>query len=839
MAGSTISSTITNQVTLGYGILLSPLTITNTGDLNYAGGYPILVATGYDSTIVNNGSIFGSTDGIYTTAYAVTIFNHGTIHGDRAGVSIASFLDGPSDVVNSAVISGIVGVQGSYIDLTNTGSIEGTNFGIRLSSSTIVNSGTIIGQTGAEAQQDMFSNSGLVEGVLIGVYLGGGSAVNTGTIAGDVGARIVNVNGNASLTNNGYISGGVIVTGGVLDNGASISGSTGVSMGAGGYVTNSGYIYGQAYGVIITGPSGNGASFINSGSIYSPDLGVTISGAYMRNSGSIGGGNIGVSLSGGGLANYGNISSDAMAAAISGGSLANSGTLAGLDLGVSISSGTVTNFESISGGSVGAGLVGGSLANYGKISGAAYGVEDSGGTVMNDGMISGASDGVLVSNGMLTNTSTIVGGTDAVYGSFITLGVEPGAVFIGNVVNKNGPGLLDLEGAGVGSLGGIGSQIKGFGAISFGSGANWVISGDVAGLANGVTIAGMTRLDTIVLDGFSAVSESFVSGKGLEISDGTTTVTLDITGSFPNGLTVTETNGNAVITDVTCFAAGTGIATPDGNVPVEQLQIGDLVRTLHAGDQPVKWVGWRHYDGRMIAGNTAALPVCIKQDAIADGMPAKDLWVSPGHAIAIDNVLVHASRLVNGVSVVQAPQVETITYYHVELDTHEVLLAENCPAESFQNEHFRKQFVNAEDFQRRYPGEAAPAVLRLPRLDSGFQLNAIHRQVAARAGISPPGTTGVLRGYVDQAGPERCFGWAQDMAAPATPVSLDIMSGSRLIGQVLANLYRADVHAAGYGNGYQGFEFLLQSGFSGLIEVLRSSDGAKLKLAANAVQPAA
>ena len=559
----------------------------------------------------------------------------------------------------------------------------------------------------------------------------------------------------------------------------------------------------------------------------------------MKNSGSLAGGKIGAAISAGRFTNAGSISSHTLAVEVSGGSFENYGTLAGQDNGIAVSGGKVTNLGSIFGSSDGAVVTAGSLANYGGISGAAYGVAELGGNVSNYGLISAASVGVLVSHGMLTNAGTIIGGVNAVYGSFMTLDVEPGAVFTGNVINTNGPSLLELGGAGVGSLSGIGTQIKGFGTIEFTTGANWQISGDVAGLAEGETISGMTGADTIVLDGFTAVSESFVSGAGLELSDGTITVTLDITGNVSNSLHVAVSGGNTVITDVTCFAAGTRIATPAGNVPVEQLKIGQLVRTLHAGDQPVKWIGWRHYDGRLIQGNKAALPVCIRQNAIADGVPARDLLVSPGHAIAIDQVLVHASRLVNGVSVVQLSAVESVTYYHIELDSHAILFAENCPAESFRDEHFRQQFANLEEFQRLYPGDAAPAVLCLPRLESGFDLHAIQRRVAKRAGIAEATGTGELRGYVDQTGPERCFGWAQDISAPEAPVSLDIFVGETRIGRVLANLYRQDVAAAGHGSGFQGFEFLLAPGFSGEIEVRRSADGARLELADRSAQQAA
>ena len=144
------------------------------------------------------------------------------------------------------------------------------------------------------------------------------------------------------------------------------------------------------------------------------------------------------------------------------------------------------------------------------------------------------------------------------------------------------------------------------------------------------------------------------------------------------------------------------------------------------------------------------------------------------------------------------------------------------------NEDFRRQFHNAADFERRYPGEIAPAFACQPRLDHGFQLHAIQRRIDARAGIAAPTVTGALRGFVDRAGPSLCFGWAQDAAAPEEPVCLDILSGDRLLGRVLANIYRADVAAAGFGSGYQGFEFSLPVGVVAPVEVRRSCDRAKL-----------
>jgi len=310
-----------------------------------------------------------------------------------------------------------------------------------------------------------------------------------------------------------------------------------------------------------------------------------------------------------------------------------------------------------------------------------------------------------------------------------------------------------------------------------------------------------------------------------------------------------STGLSAIVTDVTCFVTGTRITTPTGETPVEQLIIGDIVQTLHAGFQAIKWIGTRSYDGRFVAGNRAVLPIRIKSGAIADNVPARELWVSPGHALCIDGFLVQAGQLVNGVSITQSDSVETITYYHIELPEHEIVFAENCPAETFLGESFRALFQNAADYKRLYPGHVAPEQSCLPQIGEGFVLDAIRGRLAARAGIdcTAPASDFVmalvnassLRGFVDQAGPRLVAGWAQDESAPETPVCLDIRSGGVRIARVLANRFRADLRAAGLGSGCHGFEVLLPAGIAGPIDVMRSSDRAVLPLTAKALAQAA
>jgi type VI protein secretion system component Hcp len=282
--------------------------------------------------------------------------------------------------------------------------------------------------------------------------------------------------------------------------------------------------------------------------------------------------------------------------------------------------------------------------------------------------------------------------------------------------------------------------------------------------------------------------------------------------------------------DVACFCAGTGIRTGRGAVKVEELAIGDSVATLHAGLQKVKWIGWRSYDGRFIAGNKDVLPICIKRHAIDENVPARDLFVSPGHAICIDGALIHAFRLVNGVSVTQAASVETVTYYHIETEGHEVIFAENCPAETFIGEAFRGQFQNAADYRALYPEQSAAGIACLPHLEDGFSLHAIQQRLNLRAGLLlRPETEGALRGYVDVPGPDVCSGWAQDLENPETPVRLDIMIDGTRVARVLANCYRADLRHAGVGSGCHAFRAALPAGCAGQVQVRRATDAAELR----------
>lgn len=305
----------------------------------------------------------------------------------------------------------------------------------------------------------------------------------------------------------------------------------------------------------------------------------------------------------------------------------------------------------------------------------------------------------------------------------------------------------------------------------------------------------------------------------------------EILGAAVNGTNIV---GESLIAP--CYCAGTKIRTAKGEVPVEALQIGDEVETLHGQMRKIKWIGRRAYDGRFIAGQHLRLPVCISRDAIADNVPSRDLWVSPGHAIFIADHLIPAWRLLNGVTITQAQSVERVEYFHVELDTHEVIFAENCPAESFLDDGCRGQFQNAGEFAHLYGG-AMPGCGRT-RTESGFVLDHIQRRLARRARRRVK-EDGPMRGFLDLAGPELVAGWAQGLEAPEAPVRLDICVAGRRVARVLANKYRADLRQAGLGSGCHAFEWRVPKRMTGPFEVHRSCDGTILEKTAPALPQAA
>jgi hypothetical protein len=134
---------------------------------------------------------------------------------------------------------------------------------------------------------------------------------------------------------------------------------------------------------------------------------------------------------------------------------------------------------------------------------------------------------------------------------------------------------------------------------------------------------------------------------------------------------------------VPCFATGTRLLTAAGEIAVEHLSVGDLVPTrLGRRLAPVRWIGRRAVDCRRHRRPSEVWPVRVRAGAFGPGQPARDLVLSPDHAVHVAGALVPVRYLVNGASVRQQA-VDQVEYWHVELATHDVLLAEGLPVESY------------------------------------------------------------------------------------------------------------------------------------------------------------
>ena len=346
--------------------------------------------------------------------------------------------------------------------------------------------------------------------------------------------------------------------------------------------------------------------------------------------------------------------------------------------------------------------------------------------------------------------------------------------------------------------------------------------------------------DKIVIDGFQETGDSY-SGGHLVLDGPGGPVSLDLPGFTSTSQFSIVDDPNTDTTTVTtqpCYCRGTLIQTTTGQRLVEELRIGDEVMTASGRVRPIKWIGRRNYAGRFIVGRTDILPVCIRAGALDDNVPARDLWISPNHAMYFDTadggVLVEAKDIVNGVSVVRAESIKHVEYFHIELETHDVIIAEGALSETFIDDDSRGMFHNSHEYRRLYAEErVAPAHYFAPRVDEGYELETIRQRIALRAGLATgnEATPGALRGFIDRITPRSIEGWAQNVDLPGMPVCLDILAGGKVVGQVLANRYREDLKQAGLGSGWHSFAFRLPSGLAAapnMIEVRRSLDQAPL-----------
>ncbi|PIE16126.1 MAG: calcium-binding protein [Rhodobacterales bacterium] len=142
-----------------------------------------------------------------------------------------------------------------------------------------------------------------------------------------------------------------------------------------------------------------------------------------------------------------------------------------------------------------------------------------------------------------------------------------------------------------------------------------------------------------------------------------------------------------------CFTAGCEISTPNGLQKIETLRVGDTVLTKDHGPQTIRWIGQRKFSAGQLAQNTKLRPIRIVKEALGNGLPKRDLLVSRQHRMLmrskiarrmfdVSEVLVPAIKLINLPGIFIDEQVETVEYFHLLFDQHEIIFAEGAPSES-------------------------------------------------------------------------------------------------------------------------------------------------------------
>ena len=277
------------------------------------------------------------------------------------------------------------------------------------------------------------------------------------------------------------------------------------------------------------------------------------------------------------------------------------------------------------------------------------------------------------------------------------------------------------------------------------SGGELVVAG--TGLPNvvisGFDAAGVSQGDTIDLAGVaftSTVSTTFSDSSGvLTVEDGGAIHELDLV-DFPTVpgerfAVASDGQGGTNVFAVACFAAGTRLAMPHAWIEVERLVPGDLLRLADGRTAPVVWLGHRRIDCARHPSPDSVQPVRILPHAFGLGRPNRTLRLSPDHAVFVDGVLIPIRYLLNGSTVAQEAA-RRVSYFHVQLPAHGVLLAEGLPAESYLDTGNRACFANGGTVVLAYPDFARGVWARsgcAPVVTDGPAFDLVYRKLIAQA----------------------------------------------------------------------------------------------------------
>ncbi len=799
------------------------------------------VASGGELAVFDGGSDFGATldsggkENVFGGTASATTIGVGALQNVSGGVASGSYVLGFQSVLSGGQAErsfvsagGVLRASGGVAHgaLVLAGGVAGAFVGGVLAQAEVDGSGLAVVSSGGTA-----SGTNVLSGGQLAVF-DSGTVVSSTVAAG----AVVSVFG--GVTTNDVVSGFEVVGGGAAN--SIVIQDGGVLRVSGGTVSN-GFVESRGRAGVYGGTVLS--STVDAGGLLTISGG-TASGTMVNAGGEM-------ALFGGGTEAGGTLllsGKETVFGGTASGTVVQSGAVQYVSGGVA-SAATVLGIQSVlSGGqsvSAQVGSGGSLLASGGVGSGAAVG---SGGRAfaISGGTLSGATvDGLLTvsAGGTAGGTAVMSGGELAVFADGIaadttvdeggSAGFRSGGTASGLTVSSGGVAVLSAGGSysGVMVAGGTveAQSFADLSAVGF-AGPGGVLQVD-AGLQAQTAIAGFGEGDAlddmeIAFDPDATVSEQ---GDVVTINAGGMTFSADLVGTAGarfvlSAVTSNGTSYTRLTEGVACYAGGTAIATPGGEAAVETLRPGDLVLTHGGAARPVRWIGTRCYDNRFVADDPAIMPIRFAPGSLGQGLPRRALLVSPEHAMLLDGVLVPAKLLVNGEGITQVLGLDTIAYHHVELDSHDILLAEGAPSESFVDDDSRGMFHNAAEYRLLY-GDAAsgPARFCAPRVEDGEALDAIQRRLAG-----PPPAPAALRGFLDTAEPGGLTGWARDGAGP---VRLRVLVDGIAVGTVVADEFRADLLAAGEGDGRHGFRFTLPHGLAGprhAVSVQRASDGAEL-----------
>jgi len=320
----------------------------------------------------------------------------------------------------------------------------------------------------------------------------------------------------------------------------------------------------------------------------------------------------------------------------------------------------------------------------------------SGGTIGQGGLLSAAAGGVY--GGHISAAGIVSGGTVQSTGM---LEVVSGGTTTALTVASGGSLQIDAGGALIG-------------LASLAPGASATLDGNAGGTVNlggngytRLTLTGTTS-PTSIISGFNGESPSasdqiilrdiprsqiigvdFPDDDHVEFvlsGDRRLRMTVPGAGKKPARYDLSDGPGNSTIFAV-CFLAGTLIRTPEGERAVETIAPGDLVYVYHNGCQEVQrvtWVGQRSVECTESARfEPTDYPVRVSAGALGDGVPYKDLLITPEHCLYLDGALIPARMLVNGRSITHDTSLTRYSYYHIETQTHATVMADGMLSETY------------------------------------------------------------------------------------------------------------------------------------------------------------